>query len=88
MCKQESAREGELSEDIYDTPTITVTVPQSRVGSDVFVWMGELSEDIYDTPTITVTVPQSRVGSDVFVWMDDLICRRFLQWEGKGGVRQ
>jgi hypothetical protein len=25
ICKQKSAREGELSEDIYATPTITVT---------------------------------------------------------------
>jgi hypothetical protein len=33
ICKQESAREGELSEDIYDTPTIIVTGPskQSRL---------------------------------------------------------
>jgi hypothetical protein len=27
ICKQESACEGELSEDIYDTPTIIVTGP-------------------------------------------------------------
>jgi hypothetical protein len=30
ICEQESAREGELSEDIYDTPTIIVTGPSKQ----------------------------------------------------------
>jgi hypothetical protein len=36
ICKQESARDGELSEDKFmNTPALIVTVPQSRVGPDV-----------------------------------------------------
>jgi hypothetical protein len=38
ICKQKSAREGELGEaQIYATRTIIVTVPQSRVGSDALL---------------------------------------------------